>query len=249
MSKIPVFCFSHAGGMSFAYRDFVTANGRCEFIPIDTSGHGKRMGEKRYLLFDEIVEDLFNKVRGRLEEGQQFIFMGHSMGAWIAFEVAKRMQREKSRTPLFLILSSNVPARYYTDRVSIEAEDSLIRAQLLERNPDLKQFFEDEMLCDTFYPIIKADYIAIDNYLNKPEDKTKVSCRVLGLLADGDRFDEEAMSKWSNYTEGDYRQIIIKGDHFAFYKEHEYVKKLIENEVSHFFGEEELCSHGELYEI
>lgn len=40
----------------------------------------------------------------------------------------------------------------------------MVQAQLLERNPELKQFFEDEI---TFYPVLKADYIAIDDYLKK----------------------------------------------------------------------------------
>lgn len=232
MSRIPVFCFSHAGGMSFAYRDFVSAGptGGVEYIPIDTSGHGKRMGEKLYSLFDEIVEDLCNKVCAKMGDRQQFMLMGHSMGAWIAFEIAKRFQ-SKGISPMLLILSSNVPAKYYNDRVSIEAGDEIIKQQLVERNPELKQFFEDEMLLETFYPIIKADYIAIGDYLNKKVEGTKLACNVLGILAKGDRFDESTMSKWTEYVDGVYFQKIINGGHFAFYKEYEYVRRLIEDSI------------------
>ena len=232
MSRIPVFCFSHAGGKSFAYRNFVSAgqSGGFEYNLIDTSGHGKRMGEKLYFLFDEIVEDLYNKVCVKLGDRQQFMLMGHSMGAWTAFEIAKRF-RSKGISPMLLILSSNVPAKYYNDRVSTEAGDEVFRQQLVERNPELKQFFEDEMLLETFYPIIKADYIAIDDYLNKEPEEMKLSCNVLGIISDGDRFDEVTMSKWKEYIDGVYRQKIIAGDHFAFYKEHEYVRQIIENSI------------------
>lgn len=234
MSRIPVFCFSHAGGMSFAYRNFISAGQTegVEYIPIDTSGHGKRMGEKLYFLFDEIVEDLYSKVCAKLRDQQQFMLMGHSMGAWIAFEITKRFQAE-GISPMLLILSSNVPAKYYDDRVSIEVGDEVIKQQLVERNHELKQFFEDEMLLETFYPIIKADYIAIDDYLNKEDEGMKVSCNVLGIISDGDRFDEGTMSKWKEYVDGVYLQKIIRGDHFAFYKEHEYVRLLTENSVCH----------------
>lgn len=232
MNKIPVFCFSHAGGMSFAYRDFVSANrsGRFEYIPIDISGHGKRMGEKLYFLFDEIVEDLYNNVCVKLEDKQPFMLMGHSMGAWIAFEIAKRFQ-SKGISPMLLILSSNVPEGYYIDRVSIEVGDEVVRQQLVERNPELKQFFKDEMLLKTFSPIIKADYIAIGDYLNKKTEGVKLSCNVLGILEKGDRFDEVTMSKWTEYVDGVYLQKIINGDHFAFYKEHGYVRQLIEDSI------------------
>lgn len=233
MNRILVFCFSHAGGMSFAYRDFVATNttGLYEYIPIDTSGHGKRMGDKLLYRFDEIVDDLYEKVCIKLRDRQEFLLMGHSMGAWIAFEIAKKLQVKKSLSPKLLVLSSNVPARYYNDRVSINAGDDVVRQQLLERNPDLQQFFEDEMLSATFYPIIKADYIAIDNYLDSNDDGMKLSCNVLGLLADGDRFDEKTMEKWEEYIDGVFILKILSGDHFAFYKENEYVKWLIEDSV------------------
>lgn len=232
MSRILVFCFSHAGGISFAYRVFITAGqtGGFEYIPIDTSGHGKRMGEQLYFRFDEIVEDLYNKVCVKLGDRQQFMLMGHSMGAWIAFEITKRFQ-SRGISPELLILSSNVPAKYYNDRVSIKAGDEVVKAQLTERNPDLKQFFEDKMLSETFYPIIKADYIAIDGYLNKEDEGMKVSCNVLGIISDDDRFDEATMSKWKAYVDGVYLQKVIKGDHFAFYKEPEYVRQLIQNGI------------------
>lgn len=231
MNRIPVFCFSHAGGMSFAYRNFVAAgqSGVFEYIPIDISGHGKRMGEKLFLSFDEIVEDLYGKVCAKLGDRQQFVLMGHSMGAWTAFEIAQRFQL-KGISPTLLVLSSNVPAKYYNDRVSIDAGDEVVQAQLLERNHELKQFFEDEMLKQTFYPVLKADYIAIDDYLKKDEGM-KVTCNVLGLIAEGDRFNEVTMGKWKEYVDGVYLQKIIKGNHFAFYKEHEYVRQLIENSI------------------
>lgn len=109
MNKIPVFCFSHAGGMSFAYRDFVADNttGLYEYIPIDTSGHGKRMGDKLLYRFDEIVDALYEKVCIKLGDRQEFLLMGHSMGAWIAFEIAKKITgKEEPESKAFAVALS-----------------------------------------------------------------------------------------------------------------------------------------------
>jgi surfactin synthase thioesterase subunit len=230
MGKIKVYCFSHAGGMSYAYKEFVKLNDEViEFHPIDTSGHGLRMKDDLLFEFQSIVDDLYAKILGEVNAEAQFVLLGHSMGAWIAYEIAYKLCNKRGISPLLVVLSSNVPAKYYINRMVMDQGDDVIMEQLIQQNEDLRQIFSDPSLKNIFYPIFKADYVAINDYLNQSVlNKNKlIESDIYCLIGDKDWVDKVGMQHWDEMTTGKCYEEEICGDHFAFYSYAKYIRKQI----------------------
>lgn len=76
-----LFLIPHAGGMANSY-SFL-----CEYFKdvfqiclIELAGHGGRYNEKLYSDFKEAANDVYMQIKSRLNEGEEYAIMGHSMG-------------------------------------------------------------------------------------------------------------------------------------------------------------------------
>lgn len=228
MNKVCVFCFPHAGGLSHAYRDFQNLNDeRLEYCPLDIAGHGKRANEKLCTDFCEIVEDLYIQIRSVLSPNKKFVLMGHSMGAWLAYEMAYKLLKEHDISPMVLVLSSNVPSEYSNENVILDRDEETTIGRLIEKYPNLETCFNDDMLRDFFYPIFVADYKAIDDYLTKDLRGRKVTSNIYGIKGTNDTINTSAFMHWQDYTTGVFFEDELTGDHFALYNHVKYVNEKI----------------------
>lgn len=129
-----MFCFPFAGGGASIYRNWGRALGSAvDLYAVQLPGREERIREPRYYSVKSLCDAMFEAG----EDGGWFdapcIIYGHSMGAKIAFETARRLE-EQGRAPLLLIVSgsrapSTPPARLvstYPDRTSTTNSDTFL---------------------------------------------------------------------------------------------------------------------------
>lgn len=76
------------GGTSLLYNGMVKNNNEyIEIVPIELSGHGKRMPEPVYNSFDEAVHDVYNFICKNVKEDTRYAILGYSMGSLLTYEV------------------------------------------------------------------------------------------------------------------------------------------------------------------
>lgn len=137
---------------------------------------------------------------------------GHSMGALVAFETAKRLERHHGITPPALIVSGmRAPSRPRRRPRDWDREDVLLDEMRLLSGTS-QAVMENAELRDLFLPVLRSDFHAVSSY---PGDTTVLSCPVTTLTGDEDPVvTPEGMRHWSDHTSSTFTAHAFPGDHF-----------------------------------
>src|SRR5262245_31979426 len=131
-ARLRLFCFPYAGGGVSTYRswpNYLPAD--VEVCSIRLPGRDDRMGEKPFANLPALVDALAVGLRPRL--AAPYAFYGHSMGALIAFELARHLRHRSENLPVHLFVSARrapqvpsheAPCHQLTDS---EFVDTLVR--------------------------------------------------------------------------------------------------------------------------
>jgi surfactin synthase thioesterase subunit len=139
---------------------------------------------------------------------------GHSMGALVAFEVARRLQA-RDRSVLSLFVSGRAAPNL---RHGPEGVDTLPDMEFLDAMdrayggvPALLR--EDEEFRELYLPPLRADATAVWRYQYAEGPLLECPIRVFGG-ADDMSVTQPALAAWDGFTESDARVTMFPGDHF-----------------------------------
>ena len=109
--------------------------GRGGMPPIDYSGHGRSGGRFEDGTISDWLDEAAAVHRAALSDGDPAVFVGSSMGAWIALLLARRLASEGARLPKALVLIA--PAwdmtRLMWQRLPPEAREAIERDGVFHR--------------------------------------------------------------------------------------------------------------------
>ncbi|MFD8330062.1 thioesterase II family protein [Streptomyces lydicus] len=211
-AALTLVCFPHAGGSATFYHPVSRAlSPQVEVVAVQYPGRQERYGEPA---IDNLAE-LADRAHEALAPlaGRPLALFGHSMGAVVAFEVARRMERDAGAGPRALFLSGRrAPSCRRGDRVSDGGDVALIRELRLLRGTD-PAMLDDPEIVEMILPALRADYRAIESHRCPPD--AAVRCPVTVLTGDADPHTtvEEARA-WSGHTTGGCDTEIFPGGHF-----------------------------------
>lgn len=106
-----LFCFPHAGGAASYFHSWSRSLPEdVEVLALQYPGRQDRGGEPCVRTIPELADQIHAAIRPRLAE--PFAFLGHSVGAVLAFEVACRIARDGGAGPAHLFVSGRrAPSR------------------------------------------------------------------------------------------------------------------------------------------
>jgi surfactin synthase thioesterase subunit len=205
-------CLPYAGGSaSFFHAMSAGLAPSVAAIAVQYPGRQDRRGEP---LIDNIP-DLAEGVLAALEahaDGPLAVF-GHSMGATLAFEVARLMEERWGRSPLALFLSGRrAPSRFREERIHTLDDAGIVRHLATMEGTDPRVLGDEEIL-RMILPVVRNDYRAIETYRGRTEDR--VSCPITVLTGDRDgRVTPDEAAGWAKHTTGDFSLTTFPGGHF-----------------------------------
>lgn len=152
---------------------------------------------------------------------------GHSLGAALAFEVARRLERG-GVVPLTVFVSGRrAPADLREESAHLLDDDSLIKTMKLLAGTELE--VPDEELLRVALPAVRSDYKAVETYRYRPGPP--LSSPMVALTgADDPKVTPEEAGRWSRYTTGTFDLEVFDGGHFYLVKHLTRIVELLRKE-------------------
>ncbi len=127
-----LFCFAHAGGAASAFYPWGAGLEDADIWAIQLPGREGRLTEPLLTDFTVLQERLAHELTPHLD--RPFAFFGHSMGAILAYEIARELRRRGLPTPARLYVSGRrAPHLPTTDPPLHPQSDAAVIAELKRR--------------------------------------------------------------------------------------------------------------------
>ena len=164
-------------------------------------------------------------------QDKPFAFFGHSVGALLAFEVARDLRRREAAVPFHLFVSGATAPHLCPDR---PPRFHLQREQLLEEIRKLggtpEDVLENSELLDLVLPTIRADFALFDTYTYHYEEPFDFP--VTALAGDNDwEVDGLDTLQWDIHTRQSFRHHQFVGSHFFLHERSDDLRALIAREI------------------
>ncbi|MBT3218047.1 MAG: thioesterase [Proteobacteria bacterium] len=212
-ARFRLFCFPHAGGGAAIYMRF-KRHLSCDVVPLFLPGRDRRLSERPFTIMTPLVDAIAEAIEPILDT--PFAFFGHSMGALLAFEVARRLRDNKAPLPTQLLISSRrAPHLPDRDPPCSRLPDRQFINTLQQRYNALPQVVvDDPELLAVFLPILRADYTMIENWRFRPAPPLPFS--IHGFHGTREHTTAAEIAPWAEHTSKAFAMTPITGGHFYF---------------------------------
>ena len=233
--RLRLICFPYAGGGINVYKRWPP------FFSKDIEVHAVHLPgrESRYKEgFAKTMNEVAKSVASELAQyrKQPLAFFGHSMGAIVAYEVARTLKKKYDWELEALIVSGRRPPHIYTGGDLHKQPDQVFISEICRYNGTPPEVFADTELRQLFLPILRSDYTILENYEYMPSDV--LSCPIAACAGEKDaKFaPAEELEAWKDLSSGPFTFHVFEGDHFYLNESVEqltdFVKKCLSNRVS-----------------
>jgi medium-chain acyl-[acyl-carrier-protein] hydrolase len=211
--EIRLFCFPHAGGGVSAFARLQgSLPPRFLACPARLPGRESRAAEAPFERMEALVAALAEAIQPLAD--RPFVLFGHSMGAAVAFELARALRRAGRRAPLGLIVSGARAPQYRAGwSPPPPPADEEFRAQLRRLEGVPAEVLENDELMRLLLPLLRADTALYRNYVYSVEPPFDFPLRAYGGSSDPN-VREEHVEAWSCQTTGGFAARIFEGGHF-----------------------------------
>nr|AFR69340.1 type II thioesterase SpiJ [Pseudomonas sp. Q71576] len=229
-TRVKLFCLPYAGGSAAIFRDWPSRlSSEIEVVPLHLPGRGRRMREALLHDLGEIANQVVDAIAPLLEK--PYVLFGHSMGACLAFEVARRLRASGLPKPACLIVSGHRAPHLPASRSLLHGlpDDEFID-EVMRLNGTPPEILKHPEVLDLILPILRADFEAVETYRMTPEPP--LACRIVALGGDNDPgMDSDAVASWGIHTTSSFYYQMLPGDHFFLHGSAEQMFALINQEL------------------
>jgi len=213
-ARVRLFCLPHAGSgtaMFNMWRRSLPAF--VEVSPIMLPGREARLSEANYTDSEALIEQIASAVADHLD--LPYAIFGHSMGAWLASELAQRLVAKCLRPPGHLFVSGRNAAHLPLSVSDLHKlpDDEFLDALGRRYGAMPKEVLETPELIELYLPILRADMTLIERHDYQLRHKLACSISVFAGSEDGNVTQEKLMA-WQEHTTGAFEMRWFEGDHF-----------------------------------
>jgi medium-chain acyl-[acyl-carrier-protein] hydrolase len=183
-----------------------------ELWAVNLPGRESSLTARRFTDLRELVDALCSSFVPCLDA--PYAFFGHSMGALIAFELARRLRIDAVIGPEHLVLSG-FRAPHLPDRHPpvhhLDDEELLVRLKSLGGTPP--EVLREPELMELMLPLLRADLSICETYSYIDDDPLPCSLTVFGG-ADDREVERDELAAWERHVDGRFALNVFPGGHF-----------------------------------
>lgn len=212
--------FPHAGGSaSSCYQLSAALPPAVELVAVQYPGRQDRFAEPCLDAIGQLADEIPQWL-DVLDDDKPVAFFGHSMGAILAYEVARRLQEDDpapggAAMPARLIVSGRrAPSVYREGEALVHLmDDEGLIADLRALQGTDASVFDDAEVRQLVLPAVRADYCAVETY--KYVSGPPLTCPITAVIGDSDpKVNLAEAEAWRQHTTGDFTLRVFPGGHF-----------------------------------
>ena len=217
-----LFCFPYAGGGATWFPAPIP-----NLCPVRFPGRESRLAEAPFEKIRPLIDALAAAIDPYLD--RPFAFFGHSMGAAIAFELARELRRRGRPLPRILIASAARAPQFRRDHVPPPPpSDADLLAELRRLGGMPAEVLDDPAVLHTILPALRADAALYRAYTYTDEPPLACPIRAFGGVDDV-RIAPEHLQGWAEQTTADFAMRQFPGGHFYFKQGGDFLRALAED--------------------
>jgi surfactin synthase thioesterase subunit len=228
-----VIALPFAGGNKYSFNGIEKhVSKKIDWITLELPGRGSRFKESLLDKIDHMVDDLLSQIMPHIHEGNYIIY-GHSMGTLLGYELAKKITEKKLQKPMALFFTGRGAPGF----TRFNNKKSLLPSPLFWEEVNKigglpKEILECKELLELYYPIMKSDFKAIEDYNYLPmEVPFNFPIHILmgkeEIGIGNEKTPLSGMKDWQNETSDNCTFELLDGDHFFVFKHAEPLAKRI----------------------
>ncbi|HEX6290701.1 MAG TPA: thioesterase domain-containing protein [Herpetosiphonaceae bacterium] len=212
-ARLRLFCFPYAGGGASVFRAWVDEMiPQIEVCPVQLPGRETRLAEAPLTRVPAVVEALAPVLLPRLD--LPFAFFGHSLGALIAFDLARYLRRFYQQSPAHLFVAGCAAPQISDLRpelYNLPEPEFVAELRRLKGTPE--DVLQQPELLQMLLPGLRADFELGSTYRYAPEEPLACPISAFGGLADPE-ISRDELDAWREQTQAKFVLRMLPGDHF-----------------------------------
>ena len=207
-----LFCLSYAGGGASTFRTWAEhLPPEVEVCAVQLPGRESRLAEPAHRRVGPLVAALGEALAPYLD--RPFALFGHSMGALVAFELARHLRRTSAPPPSRLLLAAfRAPDRPNPNIRIHHLPDEVFKVVLRSEGVPAPVLRSEELMA-AMLPTLRADFELCDSYEYAAEAPLDCPFSVFGGDQDV-RVGAADLDGWCAHTTADSRLSMLPGSHF-----------------------------------
>jgi len=229
-AQLRLFCFPYAGGGASVFRGWAARLApRVAVCPARLPGREARILEPPAERIEELVSGLVRALATVLD--RPYALFGHSMGALVAFELARSLLREGQPGPRALLVAAARAPQLRRAPVGGPEPDERELVEELERLGAPTEALENnEELRRLVLPALRADVALCRAYVYEPGPK--LPCPLVVYAGrDDTRLTPEALEAWREQTAGEFRLRWFTGGHLFLHTAEEELLRAVQEDL------------------
>ncbi|MEU9235824.1 thioesterase II family protein [Streptomyces subrutilus] len=211
-APVRLFALPHAGGSASYFHPLAALlSPAVDVFGVQYPGRQDRRSEPGETSLERLADRIAAELAA-LDDGRPYALFGHSMGAMLSFEVARRREAA-GRGPAHLFVSGR-PAPCQDDHTSwFPRTDEEVVGELRALNATDGGLLDDPEVRGMLLPALRTDYRAVREYRFRPAAPLRTP--ITALTGDADHMAEVGkVDQWRTHTRAAFELWVLPGGHF-----------------------------------